>query len=155
MHGKSPWRCPVCGNLVWKNPRCCAGTLIIKENSILLVKRKIAPWKSYWDIPGGYCETNETLEQCAEREAMEEIGIPVKIESLWKAYNYKTNNKFYGDNICTFFLASIQEFEDTIIFVENNEISDVKWFDLQKLPCKIAFPKTTKIILKELLSAMS
>ena len=151
MNGKSPWRCVSCGNIVWKNPRCCTGILILKKSNILLVKRKISPWKDYWDIQGGYCEANESLEECALREAQEEIGKTIKIESLWKSYNYKINSEFYGDNICIFFLASIEEFEDVSDFKENNEISSVKWFDLKHLPYNIAFPQTTKRVLKEIL----
>ena len=118
--------------------------MILKKSNILLVKRKISPWKDYWDIPGGYCEANESLEECALREAQEEIGKTIKIESLWKSYNYKINSEFYGDNICIFFLASIEEFEDVSDFKENNEISSVKWFDSVSYTHLVAFSRKCK-----------
>ncbi len=42
---------------------------------ILLIQRKYPPFKDLWALPGGFIEMEETLEEAARRELMEETGI--------------------------------------------------------------------------------
>lgn len=44
---------------------------------ILLVKRKKAPYKGRWALPGGFLEMNETLYECAQRELKEETNLDI------------------------------------------------------------------------------
>jgi 8-oxo-dGTP diphosphatase len=43
--------------------------------NVLLVRRKYEPYQSYWALPGGLLEPDETLEEAAERELREETGV--------------------------------------------------------------------------------
>jgi 8-oxo-dGTP diphosphatase len=42
---------------------------------VLLVRRRYEPYESYWALPGGALEEDETLEQAAVRELREETGV--------------------------------------------------------------------------------
>jgi len=42
---------------------------------ILLVQRKDPPFKDMWALPGGFMEMDETLEDAARRELLEETAI--------------------------------------------------------------------------------
>jgi 8-oxo-dGTP diphosphatase len=42
---------------------------------VLLVRRRFEPYESYWALPGGGLDPDETLEQAAERELREETGV--------------------------------------------------------------------------------
>ncbi len=42
---------------------------------ILLVQRKDPPFKDMWALPGGFMEMDETLEETARRELLEETSI--------------------------------------------------------------------------------
>jgi ADP-ribose pyrophosphatase YjhB (NUDIX family) len=56
---------------------------IIRDHHILLLKQiEHATGRSYWQIPGGGIEPDETEEQCVQREMLEETGLSVQIDSL-------------------------------------------------------------------------
>jgi 8-oxo-dGTP diphosphatase len=63
-------------------PHIGVGILLIRDNKLLLVKRKYDPDAGYWSIPGGHLDLGERVEDAAEREALEETGFKVKVSSL-------------------------------------------------------------------------
>ncbi|MBN2246845.1 MAG: NUDIX domain-containing protein, partial [Candidatus Aminicenantes bacterium] len=56
-------------------PQVGVGAVVIKDEKILLVKRKNPPQKGQWAIPGGKVEFGETMQKAAEREILEETGL--------------------------------------------------------------------------------
>ncbi|MFX1356672.1 MAG: NUDIX hydrolase [Promethearchaeota archaeon] len=65
-----------------KYPHIGVGILLIRENSLLLVKRKFNPDAGYWSIPGGHLDLGEKVKNAAEREGFEETGFRVRITKL-------------------------------------------------------------------------
>lgn len=55
----------------------CADAVCIQGGHVALVKRKAAPGKGLWAIPGGYVNQEETIEEAAIRELREETRIKV------------------------------------------------------------------------------
>ena len=56
---------------------------IIRDHQILLIKQvEHASGRSYWLLPGGGIEPNETEERCVQREMQEETGLHVQVQSL-------------------------------------------------------------------------
>jgi ADP-ribose pyrophosphatase len=60
------------------SPQIAVGAIVIRDNKVLLVKRKRPPGKGLWAIPGGRVELGETLQEAAEREVKEETGVTVR-----------------------------------------------------------------------------
>jgi len=63
-------------------PHVGVGILLIRDNKLLLVKRKYDPDAGYWSIPGGHLDLGEETEKAAEREGFEETGFKVKVKKL-------------------------------------------------------------------------
>lgn len=63
-------------------PHIGVGVLLIRENNLLLIKRKYNPDAGYWSIPGGHLDLGEKVKKAAEREAYEETGFKVKTTEL-------------------------------------------------------------------------
>lgn len=57
------------------------GVLIYQNNSILLVHHKKDD-RDYWLLPGGGLKVNESIEECAKRELLEETGYEITLEKL-------------------------------------------------------------------------
>ncbi|MGB5909714.1 MAG: NUDIX hydrolase [Promethearchaeia archaeon] len=63
-------------------PMIGVGILLIRNKSLLIVKRKFNPDAGYWSIPGGHLELGERVIVAAEREGFEETGFKVKVTKL-------------------------------------------------------------------------
>ena len=63
-------------------PHIGVGVLLIRDNHLLLIKRKYNPDAGYWSIPGGHLDLGEKVVTAAEREAYEETGFKVKVSGL-------------------------------------------------------------------------
>lgn len=44
---------------------------------ILLIERALPPYANYWTLPGGRLEPFESIESCARREILEELGLQI------------------------------------------------------------------------------
>jgi len=63
-------------------PHVGVGILLIRNNNLLLIKRKYDPDAGFWSIPGGHVELGEKVQEAAEREGFEETGFKVKVTKL-------------------------------------------------------------------------
>ncbi|MGB9842638.1 MAG: NUDIX hydrolase [Candidatus Bathyarchaeales archaeon] len=65
-----------------ERPVVGVGAIIINDGKILLEKRKSAPAKGKWSVPGGLVELGENIEQAVIREVKEETGLDVASPKL-------------------------------------------------------------------------
>ena len=63
-------------------PHVGVGVLLVRDNTLLLIKRKYNPDAGYWSIPGGHLDLGEKVQIAAERETYEETGFKVKVTKL-------------------------------------------------------------------------
>lgn len=79
--------CDHCGFVDYVNPRIVVGVVCTWEGRFLLCRRAIEPRLGFWTIPAGFLEQGETPEEGAVREAVEEAGADVAIDSLLGVYS--------------------------------------------------------------------
>ena len=85
--GRSRLVCPQCGHIHYINPKIVSGTLPLEDGGVWLLRRGIEPRLGYWSHPAGFQEYDETTEQAAVRETLEEIGCEVVIDRLFGVYS--------------------------------------------------------------------
>ncbi len=65
--------------ILYSIPIACVDIAIIRDNEVLLVKRKDAPAKDQWWVPGGRVLKGEMMRDTAKRKAFEEVGMEVTV----------------------------------------------------------------------------
>ena len=75
----APVTCRACGAEHWANASPAAAALIVQDGKLLLTRRSIEPWRGLWCPPSGFCDGSEHPIATAEREALEEAGLAVRI----------------------------------------------------------------------------
>ncbi|MBY9006466.1 MAG: NUDIX hydrolase [Candidatus Lokiarchaeota archaeon] len=77
-------------------PHIGVGGLLIRNNHLLLIRRKYEPDAGFWSIPGGHLKLGEKNKRAVEREFLEETGLEVQVRSLAGILDkimYDENNK--------------------------------------------------------------
>jgi 8-oxo-dGTP diphosphatase len=73
-------KCSGCGFTYYKNPIPASACVILNENDeIVVIKRKFEPNAGGWALPSGYIEIDQTPEECAVEEMLEETGLSGEI----------------------------------------------------------------------------
>lgn len=138
------YECQNCHKVVYINPKPCVSVMPIRDGQVLLATRKIDPHKGELDLLGGFLEVNETSEEGAIRELLEETGVRIKIldylGSSCDIYNDSDDH-----TLILYFAAEIIENEP----IACDDIAAVNWYSLDNLP-KIGGFKSTLLGLEKL-----
>ncbi|MFA8449897.1 MAG: NUDIX domain-containing protein [Bacteroidales bacterium] len=108
-----------------------------EENSIklLLVERERPPYRGQWAFPGGFVESNETLEQAASRELKEETGL--KDILLQQMYTFSAPDRDPRDRIITTAYVGTTDNKNYKL-TAGDDAANAQWFPLENHP-KLAF----------------
>ncbi len=80
--------CEQCGSVSYVNPRLVVTTLPVTDRGeVMLIRRGIAPGYGLWAQPGGFLEIDETVEEAAARETMEETGLEIELGGIVGLYS--------------------------------------------------------------------
>jgi len=132
------FHCKSCNTIHYQNPKVVAGCLPIWKDKVLLCKRGIEPRKGFWNVPGGYLENGESVEEGAIREVWEEALAKVEITSLHLLMSIPQINQVYMH-----FLANMES-ED---FGVGEESLETQLFSEDEIPWKeIAFSSSYKTL---------
>jgi len=115
--------------------------LLIKDNKLLLIKKKTGPYDGKLDLPGGSIEFNEKPVDTLKREFMEETGIEITKYELFDAdsaspiWNYQKDIiKVHHIGICYKILEYKNEVKKNIEIDEINDDSlGAEFYDIDSL----------------------
>ena len=74
-----PIKCARCGRHHWRNAKPGAAGLVVRDGTLLLVRRAHVPWRGAWCAPSGFCDGDEHPIVTAEREILEESGVQARV----------------------------------------------------------------------------
>lgn len=137
--GERARRCPACG--LTSYPRISPAIIIaVTRNGeggeqILLARNHRFPAGRY-SVVAGFVEAGETLEECAEREVQEEVGVRI------------ANIRYFGSQPWPFpnslMIGFTADYAGGEINLEDSEIADAQWFgpaNLPQLPPRISIAR--------------
>ena len=110
-----------------------AGIIIYKDGKILLQMRND---NGCWAIHGGAVEIGEVVEEAAKRELLEETGLTANSLELFGVYSGEDRFFTYpnGDEVYMIGVVYVcKDFSGDLV-METDELSDLKWFDINALP---------------------
>lgn len=79
--------CDSCNTVHYLNPKLIVGCIPEWQSKILLCRRGIEPRHGLWTVPAGFMELNESAQEGALRETLEEANARVEIEQLYALYS--------------------------------------------------------------------
>jgi 8-oxo-dGTP diphosphatase len=124
-----------------QRPKVGIGVAVVKENFILLGKRKGAHGSGDWAFPGGHLEFSETPEECAYRELLEETGLRADsiLPGPW------TNDMFDSDKHYVTLFMFVTEFSGELQVLEPHKCENWEWFEWDNFPEPLFAPIRTLI----------
>lgn len=113
-----------------KRPVVGLGVIVCRDRQVLIGLRKsgVSP---VWQFPGGHLEWDETFEQCAEREVMEETGL--KINNVRPVTVTNDINVEVGKHSVTVFMIADCPLGEPVTN-EPDKSSDWHWVSWEALP---------------------
>ncbi len=106
-------------------------TILNDDLKVILVKRKYDPFKNKWVIPGGFVRVDESLENAAKRELMEETNVKdVYLEQLYTFGDPKRDPR--GRVITIAYFTAVRP--DKINLQASSDASEAQWVSVYNLP---------------------
>lgn len=134
-------------------PRVGVGVFVWRDGKFLMGQRRNAHGDGTWTIPGGHLEFNESWEQCAEREIMEETGMRIANLRLFAVTNdlFQEEAKHY----VTIWMRSDWVANEPVV-TEPDKYINLEWRTFDDLPVPLFLPwQQLKLARPELFSAGS
>lgn len=125
-------RCESCGFEYYLNPSSATAALIFNDKGEMLVEtRKNDPGRGTLDLPGGFCDVGETIDEALRREVKEETGLTISDSryfcSLPNKYRY---SGFDVPTLDAFFICHV---EDASKLQAADDAADARWIPIEDI----------------------
>lgn len=102
-----------------------------KDLNILLVERGLEPFKGSWALPGGFLKMDETVEECAKRELMEETNVSnVFLEQF---HTFSAVDRDPRERVITVAFYALVKPSDYEV-IGGDDAAQAEWFNQNELP---------------------
>ncbi len=136
--------CMACGAIHYQNPKMVTGCIPVWKDQVLLCRRAIEPRRGFWTLPAGFMENNESAQEGAARETLEEANARVRVEQLYTTFNLPIISQVY-----LLFRGQLRDLD----FFPGHESLEVELFREADIPWdELAFPvvrETLKLFFRD------
>lgn len=138
--------CEACHFIYFINNSAAVACLIFnKEGKLLLTRRAIEPAKGMLDLPGGFVEPMERVEDTVVREIMEELGIQItKADFL---VSFPNEYVYSGFSVFTVDMAFICEIDNHEAIVPADDVSAIEYLFPEEIRSKTLCSKSMSDII--------
>jgi mutator protein MutT len=133
--------CAECGYVLYQSPASAAlGVVLNERGEVLLVRRRLEPYRDHWALPAGYQEIDETPAETVVREVREETGVEVEVCGLLDLL-FVADDPRRPANVAVFLCRAIGGW-----LTAGPEETHAEWFSLEALPAPIGFENSARIL---------
>lgn len=99
--------------------------------NVLLIERGVEPYKGYWALPGGFMRMDETIDECARRELMEETQVKDIYIEQFRVFS-STNRDPRGRVVTVAFIALVRP--EAHVVKGGDDARVAMWFNCEEIP---------------------
>ena len=122
--------CPDCAWTYYPHVGAAACAVIVKDDTVLMVKRKREPYAGTWMFPAGFVDYGEHPEDTLKREVSEETGLRIQDFSFISIYQVDDDPRAMG-HWGIFYKVIVEE---GTLKNDEEENEDLQWFDISAIP---------------------
>lgn len=125
-------QCRHCGYELFINPSAAVVAFIRNaRGELLVVERDCEPAKGTLDLPGGFTDIDETVEESVIREIKEETGLTVTATTY--LFSYPNHYLYSGMDIPTLDFFFECQVEDTSVLHAADDAASCQWLPLNQI----------------------
>lgn len=125
-------QCRHCGYELFINPSAAVVAFIRNSRGeLLVVERDCEPAKGTLDLPGGFTDIDETVEESVIREIKEETGLTVTATTY--LFSYPNHYLYSGMDIPTLDFFFECQVEDTSVLHAADDAASCQWLPLNQI----------------------
>ena len=137
--------CDACQFTFFQNVASAVMVALCYQDELLVATRARDPGLGMWDLPGGFVDPDESMEEAVVRELHEELDIVVS----GAQYIFSNSNTYIYKNVeyktCDAFF--VVELEEKPAMNAQDDVASVEWIKLADVdPEKFAFGSTKKAV---------
>ena len=123
--------CRTCGFTYFANPSAATAAFILRGDCLLVVRRAKEPAKGTLDLPGGFVDMDETVEEGMRREIREETGLVAR--NLRYLFSQPNLYQYSGMGIHTLDMFFCAEVDADAVPCADDDAAAIQWIPLSEL----------------------